>query len=483
MRTLRAMDSLWLASSLWRWVRHGVVLLVLVLVCTACDTSSTSPFSLVSPLAPGETVSGQAPHSLAGSAWEEMALPVPATDVQGIGVSPTDPATIFACTAHLLPTNEAGGVAAQPMTLWRTTDTGVHWTWYDPVLGTGIACQFAFAPDDPQRVGLLVEQTVQDGQPCAHDGFYLTADGGATWQRLPPRASSVHASASVWCDLRVTRRHLYLTYSFTLAPQAAQVSVLERSDDNGGSWTRADRGLGDDALFSPPQIGPGGTLAVTVTRAPAFTPGPVVTPGPGQAPYKLVPTMLWMSSDGGNTWRQVSALPDGAGTFLLSLLPPTGSSGSMWPTPDHPFYALEHEQIPSNLYRERVLMSGDGHSWTVLPPLPVPGVSAERPGILQALGVLPDGRLVVWGSDPQRGMAMREQFFPAFWLWVWKPVDQRWQVVASPLETDASEGCGLCWQAQTVVGRDGAATVYVARSYMRGTTQPGLFRVRLPDGV
>lgn len=210
-------------------------------------------------------------------------------------------------------------------------------------------------------------------------------------------------------------------------------------------------------------------------------------------PSTPIATNLWISTDAGDTWRQVSTLPEDAGTFLLSSVPPTGStgtggsSGTTWPTPDHPYYALEHEQIPSNLYRERVLISGDGHSWTLLPSLPVSGVSAERPGVLQTLGALPDGRLAVWGPDPKRGIPpsemTREQSFPAFWLWLWNPATQRWQVVASPLETPASEGCGLCWQAQTSVSHAGVTTLYVARFDTRapGTTQPGLFRMRLPS--
>ncbi|MGZ3602736.1 MAG: sialidase family protein, partial [Ktedonobacterales bacterium] len=277
--------------------------------------------------------------------------------------------------------------------------------------------------------------------------------------------------------------------SFTVSAETAQVSVLERSDDNGRTWTRADRGLGDNVLFSPPEIGRGDTLAVTVTHVPAITPGPVVTPGPGQLPHRPAPTTLWMSTDAGDTWRQVSTLPEGAGTFLLTSLAPSGSSGSTWPTADHPFYALEHEQIPSNLYRERVLMSDDGSSWTVLPPLPVPGVSAERPGVLQAPGGLPDGRLAVWGPDPQRGIPASEsddeQPFSAFWLWLWDPASQRWQVIPSPLETPAAEGCGLCWQAQTAVSRDGVIAVYVARLhplFPGDPTQPGLFRMMLSAG-
>ena len=141
---------------------------------------------------------------------------------------------------------------------------------------------------------------------------------------------------------------------------------------------------------------------------------------------------------------------------------PGQQHGNRWPTPDQPFYALEHEQIPSALYRERVLMSGDGQNWTLLPPLPVSGASAERPGVLQALSALPDGRLAVWGPDPQGGIPASDSSttlgqFPAFWVWLWDPTTQHWQVLPSPLKTPARESCGLCWQAHSAVGRDGAS--------------------------
>ncbi|MGZ3714623.1 MAG: WD40/YVTN/BNR-like repeat-containing protein, partial [Ktedonobacterales bacterium] len=237
MRILLAMGSFWRSAFSARWLRRGVVVLVVGLVCTACDTSSTPSMSRVT------TVSGRAPRPLAASAWEQIALPAPATDVQGLAVSPTDPATIFVCTAHLPTIDDAGGVAAQPMMLWRTTDSGAHWTRHTSMLSSGFGCDFAFAPDDAQRVGFQVGQMAQDAQPCAHDSFYLTTDGGARWQRLPPHASIAPINVSGGCGLHVTRSHLYLTYSFTFAPQVAQVSLLERSDDNGRTWTRADRGL------------------------------------------------------------------------------------------------------------------------------------------------------------------------------------------------------------------------------------------------
>lgn len=136
-------------------------------------------------------------------------------------------------------------------------------------------------------------------------------------------------------------------------------------------------------------------------------------------------------------------------------------------------------------------MSADGRAWTPLPPVPTPGVSLDRPGVLQALDVLPDGRLAVWGADPQQGIPAQGvpvigrifDEFPAFWLWLWDPTSSRWQVVSSPLPTPATEGCGLCWQAQTTLGDDGVSYMYAARFSvgLPDTSMPGVFRMRLPS--
>jgi hypothetical protein len=449
-----------------RGSRHAVLLLAPSLACVSCASAGTSP-------SPSSSVSLHAPSPLPASAWEQVSLPAPSADMRGVVVSPADPATLFACTADLQASESSGsGVAIQPMILWRTADAGARWTRYTPELAAGIQCLFSIAPDDPQRLTLQVSQIAQDdAQPCAGDAFYLSADGGATWRQLPEHASIAPSHAYGWCDLHVTQRHLFLAYSFEPSVQASQVSLLERSDDDGVSWVRAGRGLDNDALFLMPEAGPGETLAVTVVHVKAY-PG---TPS----------TELWTSAAAGRTWRQASTLPDGAGTFLLTSEPPHGSA---WPTPDHPFYGLVSEQIPSDLYREHTLMSSDERDWTLLPPLPVSGVSQERRGILQVLGVLPDGRLAVWGTDPASGLPAPNAIhtlMSAFWVWLWDPTAQRWQVLPSLLAVSASEGCGLSWQAQPAVSRDGALYLYVTYFDLGipDTTSPGMFRVRIPAAM
>lgn len=274
----------------------------------------------------------------------------------------------------------------------------------------------------------------------------------------------------------MTAHHVFLAYSFIPASQAQQVSLLERSDDDGTTWMRADRGLGDGALFFMPNVGPGDTLAMTVLHLPA------------QAGHTT--TELWTSLDAGQTWRLESRLPNSPGTLMLAVHPQPGTA---WPMSERPFYALVAEQIPSYLYRERVLQSGDGQQWSLLPPLPVSGVSDERRGILQALAVLPDGRLAVWGTNPQVGLpgpnAIQEPM-SAFWLWLWDPAARQWQTLPLPLNVTAFEGCGLCWSAQISVSEDRVTYLYLGyyvdplghdTTGMTGQALPGVLRVRLPE--
>ena len=415
---------------------------------------------------PIQAVSGPA---AAAQTWERIALPTPASETQDFVVSPVDPTLLFDCTADLQMTGPGGSAIPAPMTLWRSTDAGAHWTRSPLPLGSGTQCLISIAPDDPSRMTLQVTPSYQGTQLCARDVFYLSDDSGMSWRVLPlhPRVASNSAEYG-WCDLQEMAHHLFLVYTYDLGSPAQEVSLLERSDDDGITWMRADRGLGTDALFFMPEIGPGNTLALTV-----------VQPSTPAGPYKAE---LWTSPDAGQTWRLGSTLPDYPGPNMLAA--PAGSGGA-WPTQAQPFYALEEEQPPSDLYWERVLQSGDGQHWSLLPPLPVSGISSERRGILQVLAVLPDGRLAAWGTDPQGGLPARNRVhepMSTFWLWLWDPTARQWQTVPLPLPVTATESCGLCWAAQTAVNTDGVPYLYLryASPDMASQSVPGVFRIQLP---
>ncbi|HEV2460397.1 MAG TPA: sialidase family protein, partial [Ktedonobacterales bacterium] len=447
----------------YRSRRLSPLYLLFVAVLAGCGASSGTNGQL----GPSATVVAAPPARLAGSAWERISLPAPRDQMDGFAAAPRDPSTLFACTT-----------SPRPFALWRSTDAGAHWTGFVPLDTRGTDCAVSIAPDDPRRVTLQVSQFAPGEPLCGQDAFSLSTDGGASWRQLPQHALAASApAASVaagWCELQVTAHHLFVLSSFVPAPGAAQISLLARSDDDGATWTRADEGVsevGGNALYSMPQIGPGERLAMAVLQLPA-TPTPT-------APSVAA---LWTSSDAGRTWTRGATLPAGAGTFLWSAPPQPAST---WPNAGHPFYALQQEQIPSDLYREGVLASGDGQGWDALPPLPVPRTDGAHRGILQALAALPDGRLAVWGVDPGAGVPAegRVVVVRGFWLWLWDPVQTQWQRVAAPLDVTADEGCGLCWQGQAASSADGAQVLYVSDQFdtdIYGMPGAGVWRIRVP---
>jgi hypothetical protein len=113
--------------------------------------------------------------------------------------------------------------------------------------------------------------------------------------------------------------------------------------------------------------------------------------------------------------------------------------------------------------------------------LPVRSASAQRLGLLQALAVTPDGRPLAFGANPKTGVPAPSVVeygpTPTFWLWAWDPRATRWQALSPPLNHPASEGCGLCWNAQLATAPDHAIYLYA----YHWDSAAGLFRVRLVE--
>jgi hypothetical protein len=391
-------------------------------------------------------------------------LPAPAVDVTSLVVAPNDPATLYACTPYMM------------AILWRTTDTGAHWIRTDLPHGADAVCQIAIAAEDPAR---LVVQTAAVNQASwqsrGDSTFYLSGDRGDTLRELTLNDSSLPAvDASTWCDVQVTGRRLFLSRGVSAAPEVQPLAVLERSDDNGAHWMSIGTGLDTDSLVGRLLFGPNDSMALLALRI--------------DATQTACGSFLSTSADRGQTWSNQGQVPQFAGVFLLGA----GTSvGSQWPSGVRPLYVLEGEQISSDLYREAIFASADAHTWAELPMLPAPGVSVERRGILQALAALPDGRLAIWGVDPDAGLPSQgsvSEPMSAFWLWLWDPAARQWQFERVPLEMTQQEGCGLCWSSQRAADQTGTSYLYVSfvseygptPTLRPGTTSSGLFRIRLP---
>src|SRR5262249_31793042 len=146
-----------------------------------------------------------------------------------------------------------GRLRPGPFTLWRSTDVGAHWARFAPLDARGMGCALSFAPNDLQRVTFQLSQVAPGEQLCRRATFYLSTDGGASWRQLPQHSIAPAHVSYGWCGRHATAHHLFLVYSFAPASRAPQISLLERSDDDGATWTRADAGVsgaGEDALYS-----------------------------------------------------------------------------------------------------------------------------------------------------------------------------------------------------------------------------------------
>src|SRR5215469_4395504 len=87
--------ALWTSRLPKRWT--AIVLCGVLLALASCG-----PHAAV--------ITARAPVQLAPQSWEQIALPTPVSETQDFVVSPVNPALLFDCTAD-------------PMTLWRSTDT------------------------------------------------------------------------------------------------------------------------------------------------------------------------------------------------------------------------------------------------------------------------------------------------------------------------------------------------------------------------
>ena len=321
----------------------------------------------------------------------------------------------------------------------------------------------SIAPDQPQRIAYLVTNAFDDQRPCGRDSLYLSTDEGATWRHIPHTSVAPADVNPGNCQVIVTSQQVYLWSTSGGGQDSPQASLLERTDDDGATWFRADTDFGPGVFFFPPHLG-GQDILATIVRS--------TLPSASESR-----SVLWMSHNAGRSWQQVGAIPAPAGIFLLT----TPQQGSAWPAPAAPFYTLVQEQLPSNLYRLQVLQSSNGRHWNFIAPLPVPRASAAHPGLLQALAITNEGSLLAFGADPQTGVpdptSAEQEPTPAFWLWIWNAHTGRWQALTSPLNDHAGVGCGLCWSAVLATSQDHLTYLTV---YHWGDGSH-LFRIRLPD--
>jgi hypothetical protein len=246
------------------------------------------------------------------------------------------------------------------------------------------------------------------------------------------------------CEAWGAGKHLYFQtwYSPPSDLQSPERALLERSDDDGRSWSRIDRAFA-------------GPLSVEGTFAGGaqFRVWPLAD---GETLLASVVTQdgsaIWLSPDAGRNWTKTGVITN---VYTTNLVPDT-SAYQARPASDRPVYATSLEQLPAMLFRLRALYSADGAQWTALPPLPVPGATPARTGLTQVGGATARGGLLALGVNPQSGVpdsndqdaAMRAAA-QSQWIWRWDPRSAAWTPVGA-----APAQCAECRLAGATTGAD-----------------------------
>jgi hypothetical protein len=295
-------------------------------------------------------------------------------------------------------------------------DSGQHWHGI-PLATPGVSCSGARAPDAPNALAVLV-----DAASGCQGALYIRPDTGTLWRRVLTLPTLSGDPNQFSCEPLISGQHLFLDVSDSAAPQSRR---LLRSDDDGATWVDASADLGQNALFRPVLYGDGQTLVASVAQS-----------GAGSRS-----SAVWITHDAGATWHQIGTVNAG---IMLRTDPLPGSSG---PSASDPLYDLTGEQVPANLLYLRVSASGDGSTWSAVPPLPLSGATVQQEGLLYVLAVAPTGTLLAFGVQPSltipSGQTLANDLTTA--LWAWSPRNGRWSVLPGTAPAVVN-GCALCWQ-------------------------------------
>jgi hypothetical protein len=430
----------------------AVVLIAALVVLLPHPTFSLPP-DLARLLTPAPTQTPQ-PGRFSTDEWEPVAgPPVQTSSFFPIVPSSAGPNIAYACLFVRSPENGRMGPSGDAGQLWITRDAG--YTWRQATLPIVIDgnCQISPALDGSHRVTLTVESPSPDqgDQPCAHSQYLLSGDDGASWRRIQHASILPATPDGGGCQLWSTARHLFM-YSYSNSGPG--FSFLERSDDGGLTWRRADAGLAAlNADWFPQPLDPSGEML-----------GALVGAKPD----------LWISRNAGANWQRIgpiapdvplSEAPDG----LISEAS-LGSGAKLC----NCIYAVAYRGNSGIPFGRRLYVAHDYTRWSPLPPLPVKGVGATpqsgtsvfHTGVFNVLGLTADGKLLALGADPEIGVATTPNVSgggasPPPRLWAWNSHTGYWDVAETRVPCDALQTCNIYV--------DGAAPVVQANGAVQGT--------------
>ncbi|HEY7021564.1 MAG TPA: hypothetical protein VH349_10640 [Ktedonobacterales bacterium] len=419
-------------------------------------------------LTPAPTATPQLGHFSVGQ-WEQVAGP-PVQASGDLVASPVDPLTAYSCTLSLQ-ADPSKPYSARPVTVWVTHDAGVRWAQaaLPPLMGT--FCVVYPARDNSHRVTLNVSDTALDSnaQACAHSQYFLSEDDGVTWRRVQHTSIAPPRSPFGACTLWAVGRHVYLETTFSSNTDTQGRTILERSDDGGRSWTRADHGLEEvtASWYVWPLDATGATLDAVVD----------------------VGADLWITQDAGTRWQRTGSIAGVAVGTRLAVNLYTESRLGGGPKACHCLFAFSYT-VTGGASMGQLWTSHDATHWSPLPPLPVTDATAARSGVYTVLGMTVDGKLLVLGAEPSVGPVETPDPHgrlsgPPPRLWAWDTHVGRWDLAELPVPCQDLQTCELyATGAAAVFGADGApkGTEFWLTSAAQGGVShpPQFYRLFIP---
>ena len=230
--------------------------------------------------------------------------------------------------------------------VWKTTDAGRTWKPIFDDQPTGSIGALAVAPSNPNIIYVGSGEGLRRPDLSVGDGMYKSTDAGRTWQHLGLR--DAQQIGAILIDPKDPSRLFVAAVGHPYGPNAER--GVFRSLDGGQSWQKTlykndDTGAID--LVFDPRSSQVIFADMWASRRPPWTIGSTYS-GPGSGLYK--------STDGGNTWRQITkGLPseaDGLGRIGLAI-----SSSD----PDR-MYAMVDAKKNGGVYRS----DDAGESWQLV---------------------------------------------------------------------------------------------------------------------
>lgn len=211
--------------------------------------------------------------------------------------------------------------------VWKTTDYGQTWKPIFDDQPTGSIGALAIAPSNPETIYVGSGEGLQRPDLSTGDGIYKSTDGGKTWRYLGLRdAQQIGA-------ILVDPRDPNLVYVAALGhPYGAnEERGVFRSSDGGETWQKVlykDENTGAIALAFDPKNSKVIYADLWSARQGPWENGAWQGPGSG----------LYKTTDGGNTWRQLTkGLPtfeQGLGRIGIAVAP--SDSNTVYATVDAP---------------------------------------------------------------------------------------------------------------------------------------------------